>query len=127
MRSYWQRIVECGRDIHLFLAYALISYLGIGVFALTFPPDAHLDEHAQGEFMTALADALAQPARLVPVAFFDRLMGAGRRARRHRRAAEAAVLQRHLDLHRRVAPAVEDLAGVDVENRGHLLRPRFEL
>jgi MFS family permease len=36
MRSYWQRIVECGRDIHLFLVYALISYLGIGVFALMF-------------------------------------------------------------------------------------------
>jgi MFS family permease len=36
MRSYWQRIAECGRDIHLFLVYALISYLGIGVFALMF-------------------------------------------------------------------------------------------
>lgn len=36
MRSYWQRIVECGRDIHLFLVYALTSYLGIGVFALMF-------------------------------------------------------------------------------------------
>lgn len=36
MRSYWQRIVECGRDVHLFLVYALISYLGIGVFALMF-------------------------------------------------------------------------------------------
>jgi MFS family permease len=36
MRSYWQRVVDCGRDIQLFLVYALISYLGIGMFALMF-------------------------------------------------------------------------------------------
>ena len=46
-------------------------------------------------------------------------MRAGRGARRHRGAAEAAVFQRHVDLDRRIAAAVEDLAGVDVDDRGH--------
>ena len=36
MGSYWRRVAACGRDVHLFLVYALISYLGIGVFALIF-------------------------------------------------------------------------------------------
>ena len=36
MRAYWARLMECGRDIHLFLVFALLSYLGIGVFALIF-------------------------------------------------------------------------------------------
>jgi MFS family permease len=36
MRRYWQHVVECGRDIHLILVYALVSYLGIGVIALIF-------------------------------------------------------------------------------------------
>jgi MFS family permease len=36
MHGYWRRIAECGRDVHLFMAYALLSYLGIGVFALVF-------------------------------------------------------------------------------------------
>lgn len=36
MTRYWQKIVECGRDIHLFLVYALLSYLGIGVLSLIF-------------------------------------------------------------------------------------------
>ena len=66
-----------------------------------------------------LADALAAPAALVAIAQLDRLMRAGRRARRHRRAAHAAVLQRHVDLDRRIAAAVEDLAGVHVDDCGH--------
>ena len=37
----------------------------------------------------------------------------------HARAAEGAVLQRHVHLHGRVAPAVEDLAGGDVDDLGH--------
>lgn len=36
MRRYWQRVVECGRDIHLFMVYALLSYLGVGVLSLIF-------------------------------------------------------------------------------------------
>ena len=69
-----------------------------------------------------LVDALAAPAALVAVAQFDRLVRAGRRARRHRRAAEAAVLQQHIDLDRRIAAAVEDRAGVEVDDCGHVTR-----
>ncbi len=36
MRAYWEKILDCGRDIHLFLWYALLSYIGIGVFTLIF-------------------------------------------------------------------------------------------
>lgn len=36
MRAYWRRVAECGRDIRLMLIYGLLSYLGIGVFALIF-------------------------------------------------------------------------------------------
>jgi MFS family permease len=36
MRAYLSRVAECGRDVHLFLGFALLSYLGIGVFALIF-------------------------------------------------------------------------------------------
>jgi len=36
MRAYWQNVLSCGRDIHLFLGYALLSYIGIGVFTLIF-------------------------------------------------------------------------------------------
>ena len=66
-----------------------------------------------------LADALAAPAALVAVAQLDRFVRAGRGARRDRRAAHAAVLQRDIHFDRRIAAAVEDLAGVDVDNRGH--------
>jgi len=64
-------------------------------------------------------DALAQPARLVAVAPFNRFVRAGRCARRHRRAPETAILQHYIDLHRRVAAAVEDLARMDVDDCGH--------
>lgn len=36
MRAYLRRVAESGRDIQLFLVYALVSYLGLGVFALIF-------------------------------------------------------------------------------------------
>lgn len=36
MRAYWEKVRDCGRDIHLFLGYALLSYIGIGVFTLIF-------------------------------------------------------------------------------------------
>ncbi|MCO5175494.1 MAG: MFS transporter [Thermomicrobiales bacterium] len=36
MRAYWQKVVDCGRDIHLFLGFALLSFIGIGVFTLIF-------------------------------------------------------------------------------------------
>ena len=68
---------------------------------------------------TALPTPLPPQRALVAVAQLDRLVRAGRGARRHRRAAHAAVLQRDVDLDRRIAAAVEDLAGVDVDDRGH--------
>jgi MFS family permease len=36
MQAYWRRVVACGRDMQLFLVYALLSYLGIGILALIF-------------------------------------------------------------------------------------------
>ena len=73
-----------------------------------------------------LLDALAEVARLVAVAQLDRLVRAGRGARRHRRATHGAILQHDVDLHRRVAAAVEDFAADDVDDGGHLSLP-YEL
>ena len=67
-----------------------------------------------------LAHALAEIAGLVAVAQFDRLMRAGRGARRHRGAAERAVRQHDLDFHGRIAAAVEDFAGENVGDGGHV-------
>lgn len=36
MRAYWEKVLDSGRDMHLFLIYALLSYIGIGVFTLIF-------------------------------------------------------------------------------------------
>jgi hypothetical protein len=66
-----------------------------------------------------LQHALAHVAALVAVALFHGLVDAGRRARGHRGAALRAVLQRDVDLDGGVAPAVEDLAGVDVDDGAH--------
>jgi hypothetical protein len=63
--------------------------------------------------------ALAAIAALVPVAQLDRLMRAGRGARRHRGAPDRAALQRHIDLDGRVATAVEDLTGGNVDDGSH--------
>ncbi|KAJ8135861.1 hypothetical protein OY671_010926, partial [Metschnikowia pulcherrima] len=40
-------------------------------------------------------------------------------ARGNRRAAEAAVFKQHIDLYGGITAAVENLAGVDVNDRGH--------
>ena len=66
-----------------------------------------------------LLHALAEIARLVAVAQFDRLMGAGGGARRHRRAAHRAVFQHHIDLDRGIAAAIENFAADDVDDGGH--------
>ena len=63
-------------------------------------------------FATACVDALAAPRRAA-VAQLRRLELAGRRAGRHRGAAEGARAQRDLGLDGGVAARVEDLAGVD--------------
>ena len=56
---------------------------------------------------------------LVAVALFDRFMSSGRRTRRNRGAAHRSVLQRDVHLDRRIASAIQDLAGVNVDDRGH--------
>ena len=57
--------------------------------------------------------------RLAAVAELDRLVDAGRGARRHGGPAERAGLEPDVDLDGRVPARVEDLAGVDVGDRGH--------
>ena len=88
--------------------------------------DLLLDRHAAERLEDLAVDgvdrllhALAEIARLVAVAQFDRLMGAGRGARRHRGAADRAVFQHHIDLDGRIAAAVENFAADDVDDGGH--------
>src|SRR3546814_1123049 len=63
--------------------------------------------------------ALAAPAARIAVALLDRLVRARRRARGHCGAAETAVFEEYIDLDRGVAAAIEDLAGMDVDDCGH--------
>ena len=70
-------------------------------------------------FSTALRTPLPQVAGLVAVAQLDRFLAAGRGARRHHRAAEAAIAQRDFGFERGIAAGVEDFAGVDLGDRGH--------
>ena len=65
-----------------------------------------------------IGDALAQPVA-PPVAQLDGLVGAGRGARGHGGAAEGAVLQRDIHLDRRIAAAIENLTGVNIDDGGH--------
>ena len=64
-------------------------------------------------------NALAAEAALVSVAQFDRLARAGRSARRNRGPSHRAVFQHDIHLDRRIAAAIEDLAGDDIHDRGH--------
>jgi len=66
-----------------------------------------------------LEHALAEIHALVAVPLLPGLVGAGAGARGHRGAAEGPVGEGDVDLDRGVAAAVEDLAGVDVDDRGH--------
>ncbi len=66
-----------------------------------------------------LADALAEEARLVAVPQFDRLMGTGRGARRNRRAAHRTVFEGDIDLHRRIAAAVQYFPPGNIDDCSH--------
>ena len=68
--------------------------------------------------LDGLLDALAAVA-VAAVAEFDGLVLTGRGAGGHRGPGEGAVVERHLDLDRRVAPGVEDLARSDLLDDGH--------
>ena len=63
-------------------------------------------------------DALAEIA-LAAVAQFDRLVRAGRGARRHRGAAHGAVFEHDVDFDGRIAAAVQNFASDDVDDGGH--------
>ena len=66
-----------------------------------------------------VAHALAEIAFLVAVAQLDRLMRPGRGARRHAGAAARAVFEHDIDLHGRIAAAVENFPADDVDDGGH--------
>ncbi len=68
--------------------------------------------HRQGHALAAIALRIA-------IALFHRLVRPGGGARRHGGAAEGAVFQGHVHLDRRIAAAVQDLAGDDVDDLGH--------
>src|SRR3546814_15431837 len=58
-------------------------------------------------------------ALLVAVAQLDRLVGAGRGAGGHGGAAEGAALQSDVDLDGRIAPGVQDLPGLNIDDCSH--------
>ena len=64
-----------------------------------------------------LLHALAEIAGLVAVAQFDRLVRAGRSARRHRGAADRTVFEDDVDFDRRVAAAVQNFTADRSEER----------
>ena len=68
---------------------------------------------------TACSHALAEVAALVAVAPLGGLEGPGRRAGRHGRPGEGAVVEPQLDLDGGVAARVQDLAGANLLNGGH--------
>ena len=73
------------------------------------------------DVLDGLRNALAQIAALVAVAQLASFESAGRSARRHHRATEAAVLEHNLDLDGGVAAAVEHFTTVDVQNVTHVV------
>jgi hypothetical protein len=70
--------------------------------------------------------ALAKVSGRLAVPQLARLVLPRRRAARYRRAAHFAARQRHVRLHRRVASAIENLSGGDVDDRGHASESEIE-
>ncbi len=64
-------------------------------------------------------NTFAHVAALVAIPLFNGLVCAGGCARWHGGAADGAVFQKDVDFDRGVAPAVEDFAGVDVDDGAH--------
>jgi hypothetical protein len=65
-----------------------------------------------------LGHALAQVTALVAIAQFDGFVRAGRGTRRHGRTAERTIVE-NVDFDGGIAPAVENFAGVNIDDRGH--------
>ena len=76
-------------------------------------------ENVAGDRLDRPRDALAAIAALVAVAQFDRLVRAGRGARRNGGAAHRTVLEHDVDLDGRVAATVKDFARDNVNDSGH--------
>ena len=89
-------------------------------FALLLGVDARqrVEDLAIDRF-AGLADAFAAITCRVAVTLLDRLVRPRRCPRRNGGATERPVFQHDVDLDRRVAAAIENLAGVDVDDRGH--------
>ena len=83
------------------------------VAALQFLRDPRVD------VLDGLEHALAEVDTLVAVTLLPGLVGTRARARRHGRASKRTIGEADVDLDRGVAAAVENLAGVDVDDRGH--------
>jgi len=72
-----------------------------------------------------LLDALSHIDRFVAVAKLPRLVHAGARPARHGSRADRVVIERDIDFDRRIAPAVEDLASVNLNDHAHGESPLF--
>ena len=70
--------------------------------------------------VTSLEHALAVIAALIAVAQFDGLMDAGGSARRHGGAARRAGLQHDFDFDGGVAPGIQNLAAINIDDGGHV-------
>src|SRR5690606_11132432 len=78
-----------------------------------------LEDHGV-DVVDGLGHALAVVERTA-IAELDRLVGTGRGTRGNRRAAEAPVMQHHIDIDGGIAAAVIDLAALDMDDGGHRL------
>ena len=71
------------------------------------------------DILYRLGDALAAVPALVSVAQFHRLFFAGGGAGRYRRPSETPIGENHVRFHRRIAPRVQDLAALHVNDCCH--------
>ena len=98
--------LDATEQVEIALLFGVQPKNGLGYFAI----------HGGNGFDHAPAEI----AGLVAIAQFDGFLGAGGGARRHHRAAETAVGQRDLGFDGGIAAGVEDFAGVDLGDRGHV-------
>ena len=94
---------------HQHVDHALVGSVEAGKFVADLAVDG----------VDCLQDALAAIAGLVAVALLVGLVGPRGGARRHSCAAGRAIFKRNIHFNGRVAPAVEDFAGVNVDDFAH--------
>ena len=66
-----------------------------------------------------LLNTFAHIARFIAIAHLNRLIGACGCTRRHSRAAQGAIFEDYIHLNGGVATAVENFAGVNINDGGH--------